>query len=88
MLVQYGTYVEFSWDIMEPITCAMTMGDAVIAYFFWLWYKNPYSLNGIYQSFFNRKRARLIKKHKLDIEAFEKTEEAIKIIKNRLDELS
>ena len=34
--VQYGTYVAFSWDIMEPITCGMTLGDAILAYFFWI----------------------------------------------------
>jgi len=37
MLVQYGTYVYFSWDIMEPITCGMTLGDAICSYFFWVW---------------------------------------------------
>lgn len=48
MLVQYGTYVAFSWDIMEPITCCMTMGDAVMAYLFWFWNKNSYNVSGIF----------------------------------------
>jgi len=29
---------------MEPITCAMTLGDAICAYFFWIWSKKPYSI--------------------------------------------
>jgi hypothetical protein len=44
LLIQYGTYISFSWDIMEPITCGMTLGDAVLAYLFWIWSKRPYSI--------------------------------------------
>ena len=32
--VQYGTYHLYSWDIMEPITCMMTMGDVCVGYLF------------------------------------------------------
>mmetsp|Transcript_32636 Transcript_32636/g.32346 ORF Transcript_32636/g.32346 Transcript_32636/m.32346 type:complete len:258 (-) Transcript_32636:169-942(-) len=32
--VQYGTYWLYSWDIMEPITCLMSMGDLCIGYAF------------------------------------------------------
>lgn len=86
-LVQYGTYIAFSWDIMEPITCAMTLGDAIAAYFFWIWAKRPYSLEGLKDFFLTRKRNRLIKKHSVDYDNFVKTEEAIRIIKERLREL-
>ena len=87
MLVFYGTYVAFSWDIMEPITCGMTLGDAICAYFFWIWSKKPYSINGVRDFFYERKKNKLIKKLNLDYENFEKTEEAINIIKSRLREL-
>ena len=46
-LVQYGTYVAFSWDIMEPITCCMTLLDAIYCYFFWLYCGKPWDLDGI-----------------------------------------
>jgi len=46
-LIQYGTYIAFSWDIMEPITCGMTLGDAVAGYFFWIWSGKPYTLYGL-----------------------------------------
>jgi hypothetical protein len=41
---------------MEPITCGMTLGDAVLAYFFWVWTKKPYSLQGLRDFFFERKK--------------------------------
>jgi len=87
MLVQYGTYIAFSWDIMEPITCGMTLGDAICSYFFWIWSKRPYSVAGLKEFFYERKKAKLIKKNNLDYDNFLKTEEAIRIIKNRLKEL-
>jgi len=88
MMIQYGTYIAFSWDIMEPITCGMTLGDAVMAYFFWIWSKRPYSLEGLRYFFYERKKNKLIKRFGVDYVTYLKTEEAIKIIKNRLKELS
>ncbi len=34
--VQYGTYVSYSWDILEPIACLLGISDMAIAYSFWL----------------------------------------------------
>ena len=42
-LIQYGTYVAFSWDIMEPITCLLGVIDLIIAYSFWLYSHKEYS---------------------------------------------
>ncbi len=72
---------------MEPITCGMTLGDAVCGYFFWLRSGKPYNLQGLREHFYLRKRNRMIRKNALDYENFQKTEEAIKIIKERLKEL-
>lgn len=87
MLIQYGTYIAFSWDIMEPITCGMTLGDAICAYLFWIWSKKPYSLDGLKEFFYERKKNKLIKRQSVDFDNFLKTEEAIRIIKERLREL-
>ncbi|TNV77198.1 hypothetical protein FGO68_gene14361 [Halteria grandinella] len=86
-MIQYGTYLAFSWDIMEPITCGMTLGDVVCGYLFWVWTKRPYSLEGLKEHFFERKKGKLIKKNQVDYDNYEKTEEAIRIIRNRLREL-
>ncbi len=86
-MIQYGTYIAFSWDIMEPITCGMTLGDAVCGYFFWIWSGKPYTLDGLKEHFYKRKQLKMIKKHGIDYENYLKTEEAIKIIKARIREL-
>lgn len=58
---------------MEPITCGMTLGDAICAYFFWIWSKRPYSMLGLQDFFFERKKKKLIKKRNLDYDNFLKT---------------
>lgn len=65
-ITQYGTYVMFSWDIMEPITCGMTLMDAIFSYSFWLWSGKPWDLDGLKKNAFDRKMKRLLKKHNMD----------------------
>jgi hypothetical protein len=66
MLTQYGTYVAFSWDIIEPITCLMTLSDALIAYFFWLRTGRPYEISGLARHFKEKKLDKAIKKNFFD----------------------
>lgn len=63
---QYGTYIAFSWDIMEPITCAMTLADAGIAYSFWVWSGKPYDIDGLKSFYFERKLKKLLKRENID----------------------
>ena len=72
---------------MEPITCGMTLGDTLVGYFFWIWSGKPYSLEGLKQHFFERKQRKMIKKNQIDYSNYLKTEEAIRIIKDRIKEL-
>lgn len=53
-LVQYGTYVAFSWDIMEPITACISLSDAICGYYFWLWAKKPWDLSSLRSHFYER----------------------------------
>lgn len=52
--VQYGTYVAFSWDIMEPITACISLIDAICGYYFWIWSKNSWDLDS-FRSYFYEK---------------------------------
>lgn len=54
-LSQYGTYVAFSWDVMEPITAMVTLSDAVCGYFFWLWAGKPWGIDSLRTFFFQRR---------------------------------
>ena len=38
-----GTYVLFSWDIMEPITCMLGVLDLIIGYVYWMSSNKDYS---------------------------------------------
>ena len=86
-LVQYGTYILFSWDIMEPITCGMTLGDAVFAYFFWARTKCSYTLSGVFNHYFLKKKNKLAKKENFDQENYDKIETALRIFKKRIRQL-
>ena len=68
---QYGTYVAFSWDIMEPICCAMTLGDAGIAYSFWVWSGKPWDLDGLKSFYYERKLRKLLKKEEIDYHVYQ-----------------
>jgi hypothetical protein len=87
LMVQYGTYILFSWDIMEPITCGMTLGDACVAYFFWAFTKSSYSLSGVFGYYYNKRKNKLAKKENYDQENYEKIETALAILKRRIREL-
>lgn len=84
-VVQYGTYYLYSWDIMEPITCLMTIGDTCLGYFFWMVSgRKEYGLDGIYQWFFERKLNKLYRKRKLDRQEVEHADEIIKSLEAQL----
>ena len=51
---QYGTYVMFSWDIMEPITAMMSLSDAIVGYWFWLLKGKPWNLNDLRAHYYER----------------------------------
>jgi len=87
VLVQYGTYILFSWDIMEPLTCGMTLGDAVLAYMFWAKTKSSYTLSGIFNHFYNKRKNKLAKRENFDQENYEKIQTALSILKKRIREL-
>eukprot|EP01017_Pseudomicrothorax_dubius_P007847 TRINITY_DN12506_c0_g1_i1.p2 TRINITY_DN12506_c0_g1~~TRINITY_DN12506_c0_g1_i1.p2 ORF type:complete len:376 (+),score=93.56 TRINITY_DN12506_c0_g1_i1:23-1129(+) len=67
-LVQYGTYVAFSWDIMEPLTCLLGIFDLFVAYSFWLWTDMPYSLEAVQQRFIERNRTRVYRRQRVETE--------------------
>uniref|UniRef100_A0A7S3CPW2 Calcium uniporter protein C-terminal domain-containing protein n=1 Tax=Strombidium rassoulzadegani TaxID=1082188 RepID=A0A7S3CPW2_9SPIT len=87
MLTQYGTYVAFSWDIVEPLTCVMSFSDACLGYLFWLQTGKPWDVAGLAAHFEARKMRRAVKRARLDIAKYETTREAIRLVEARLAEL-
>ena len=70
-LFQYGTYVAFSWDIIEPITACTSLLDAVAAYFFWIWAGRPWDITAFRGYFFDRKLTKLFKKERVNKQRYD-----------------
>lgn len=82
--IQYGTYYLYSWDIMEPITCMMGMGDICLGYLFWMYSGKEYGLQGFYRYFYERKLKKLYKKEKLSQEEIERVHQVITQLESKL----
>jgi hypothetical protein len=74
-LSQYGTYIAFSWDIIEPIVACVSLTDAIAAYFFWLWSGRPWDIQSLRNFFFDRKLKKLLKKNKVSYVKYMKLKE-------------
>ena len=66
-LIQYGTYVAFSWDIIEPITCLLGVIDLIIAYRFWLKTEKDYSFEEMKNHYVLRKMDYFLKSKDFDV---------------------
>lgn len=71
MLTQYGTYVAFSWDIVEPVACIFTLSDSFLAYTFWLKTGSPWDIAALGRYFEARKQAKAIRKNYFDKERYD-----------------
>ena len=69
-LSQYGTYVAFSWDIMEPITACVALSDAVLGYMFWCYSGRPWNLDSLRSWYYERELTKNLKKHKINKEEY------------------
>jgi hypothetical protein len=85
--VQYGTYYLFSWDIMEPITCMMTMGDSFFAYWFWMRSQENYDTDGMRRYFYQAKLDKLYRKSRFARSEVERVHQLIANLKNKRREL-
>ena len=88
MAIQYGTYVLYSWDIMEPITCLLGVFDMIVAYSFWLFTNNPYSYEAIGHRFVENRRVRYYRKDQLDLSEIEDIMQLIDHFESKKDLLS
>lgn len=62
MFTQWGTYVKYSWDVMEPICNLFAIFDSILAYSFWLSKNDDYSLENFEKSFIDSRTERTLNK--------------------------
>ena len=84
LLSQYGTWVAFSWDIIEPITACVALSDGVAGYLFWLWAGKPWDLNELRSFFFQRKLKKILKKKHINYQMYQSLTETRETILKRL----
>lgn len=60
---QYGTYVKYSWDVMEPICCLFGIFDSILAYTFWIANNSDYSLERFERNYVEANLNRYFSKH-------------------------
>ena len=67
-----GTFVYYSWDVMEPISYIMLLSNFVVGFFFYAALKRNMELATLREMLANRFAKRLYRKKGLDIEKAEK----------------
>lgn len=72
-----GTFVYYSWDVMEPISYIMLLSNFVVGFFFYAALKRNMELATIRELLANRFGRKLYKKRGLDIEKLEKLQKEI-----------
>jgi hypothetical protein len=80
-----GTFVYFSWDIMEPISYMMLFGNFTVGVCYYALFKKDMELSTLRESIANRSAKKLYKKNGLDIERIELLESEISELREILN---
>jgi hypothetical protein len=80
-----GTYLVFSWDVMEPLAYLMSMTNMTVAFSYFLLKKQDMDLVNLRQSLTEKYSKKLYKKRNFDIKRFEELEEDIKELKGLIN---
>lgn len=78
---QYGTYVVYSWDIMEPIVCLFGTIDVFLAYLYWYVIGTEFDYKTVYDS--SREKVNRADKRVGEIRAYE-FERLNQVVKKKL----
>ena len=83
LLVQYGTYVAFNWDVMEPITCLLGVSDLIIAYSFWLFTNTNFSYENMKRNYVEKYKSRFAKADELDLEEIDEIKQMLVYLESK-----
>jgi len=70
VLMQYGTYSAFSWDIMEPIACCLEAFDLIIGYVFWMTTHREMNLEDIAENYTSKRSYPVYQKLGFDVDKY------------------
>jgi hypothetical protein len=80
-----GTFVHYSWDVMEPIAYTMMLGNFTVGFFFYALLKKEMALTNLKDMMAARSANRLYRKRGLDIERLRQLETEIKELRKILN---
>jgi hypothetical protein len=81
-----GTFMFYSWDIMEPIAYIMLLSNFTFGFFFYNLINRDLELGTLQEILSKRFARRLYRKHGLDIDKLEKVTEEIKRLRGVMNE--
>lgn len=73
-----GTFVYLSWDIMEPISYVMMLGNFTFGMLFYARFNEEFQLSTLQEMISKRIAGRMYKRHNIDIKELEALEREIK----------
>ena len=80
-----GTFVFYSWDIMEPIAYTMFLGNFTVGFFFYALLNKDMQLGTLKEILATRSARRLYRKRGISQDQIDKLEEEIKDIRSVLN---
>lgn len=80
-----GTFVYYSWDVMEPISYMMLLGNFTIGFLFYVICKRDMGLTNLRDMLGSRFARSLYRKRKLDIERLQNLEKEINDLRQILN---
>lgn len=84
--IMSGTFVFYSWDVMEPISYMMMLGNFTFGMLFYARYKDEMQLTTLRDMLSNKFARGLYKRRGFDIEKLENLEREIKEFRKMLNE--
>ncbi|RHY33526.1 hypothetical protein DYB32_001582 [Aphanomyces invadans] len=87
-LYAWLTFVQYSWDIMEPITYFTGFGVSVLSYFWWTLTKSEYEYENVYDFIYQRRRNALYTKSQFDPIKLEKLQTKVADIHRDIAQIS
>jgi len=75
--IAWGTFMEYSWDIMEPFSYMILLGNFTASFYYYTFKHQDLQLANLSSSFSQRLANRLYKRNGLDIKDYKQKEARI-----------
>jgi hypothetical protein len=81
------TWWDYSWDVIEPITWFVNMGNTIVAYLFFIAYRRDFSYEVLKNLTANKRQMTLYKRVGLDLEAYARLTDRRRKIEQEIEQI-